>query len=374
MTTHLEKVLYCFARMDVEGLRVLLQEPTYYDVPKEAFLESLENLFSDYRNEKPPTTQFQIFSGVCCNRKCDLHLGNIAFRFIAESGCCTDLRFIIDQSDDGLDVVKDIYTCNQLMTHEISPYNDTVRFLCVYEDDKFTTTLPTDYAILLSQALEAHSNWLEKSSAGLLTVDEIRIWLANHKSLYDEIGGLEGKFPVIWKWDKFLRPYYDLNLFITMLDDLLVDVTKLHQIEGVQPNDEDLGQWIVAIEKIIERKYNLVYGWFYESERLESVWKISIHVNTQFHTEDPLISQLQTFLAWFKREQKRLVYHNFSLNSAEVDEFLETTKSPYRIYQVCRLLSYHLDIREKFRKEGVFIPFELGVFVEPLIENRSYWE
>ena len=50
MNTHLEQVLDCFVRMDVDGLDILLQEPTYYDVPKEIFLERLKAFFGPFIN------------------------------------------------------------------------------------------------------------------------------------------------------------------------------------------------------------------------------------------------------------------------------------------------------------------------------------
>jgi hypothetical protein len=54
MSAHLEKVLDCFVRMDVEGLGLLLSDQfTYSDEPKDKFLEALMQLFNDYRSENP---------------------------------------------------------------------------------------------------------------------------------------------------------------------------------------------------------------------------------------------------------------------------------------------------------------------------------
>lgn len=361
MNSHLEQVLDCFVRMDVEGLELLLSDQfTYSDVSKEKFLEAVEIFFQDYKNEDPPTAQFQIFPGACCNKSCDLHLGTTAYRFIGASGVYTDLRFIIEENWEKESVVKDIYNCNQLITNELSPEVEMQRMLWVFEDDKITTQLPPDYAFHLSQALAAESSWKMKTKDISIQLADARSWLAVHENLYHDLGGQPPSFEIIWKWDRFLVLYSNLKKFVQFLDDMGPHLQKFLDVKDRELPESELLSWIVEVEKLLEKKYTKVYGWFYEQEKSGSAWHITIYFNTRFQTEDQVITDLKDFLFWFGKERKRLFDHYFSMTSGEVDQFIDQAKHPYEIYRVITLVSYHLEIRERFKKQGVYIPFDLG--------------
>jgi hypothetical protein len=346
--------------MDLEGLRLLLKDEfTYYDVSKEKFLEAVDQLFNDYRTEDPPTIQFQVFPGACCNRECDLHLGTTAFRFIGKSGTFTNLRFILVQTDQEKDLVKDIYTCHRLITNEIPPEGDTERLLWVFEEDKITTIFPQDYSIHLSLALKARESWSTKTDQPL-TLLEVRTWLANHENLFQDISDHNPDRNGLWKWDRFLRLYSDLEKFLRFLDDLQPHISRYLESNVTQLSESELVSWIVAIEQVLEENYSKVYGWFYKSEKIGDLREITIHVTTRFRSEEPLFAQLEEFLSWFEKDRKKLFDHYFSMTEGEVDQFLEHSKNLYEIYSVITLLSYHLDVRDRFRKQGIFIPYELG--------------
>lgn len=361
MATNLEKVVDCFVRMDVEGLNFLLKDEfTYSDVSKEKFLEAVQIFFQDYKNEDPPTTQFQVFPGACCNKSCDLHLGTTAYRFIGANGVYTDLRFIIEENVEKESVVKDIYNCNQLITNEFSPEVQIQWMLWVFEDYKITTQLSPDYAFHLSQALAAESSWKMKTKDISIQLADARSWLAVHENLYHDLGGQPPSFENIWKWDRFLVLYSNLTKFVQFLDDLEPHLQKFLDIKDRELPESELLPWIVEVEKLLEKKYTKVYGWFYELENLGTAWHITIYFNTRFQTEDQVITDLKDFLSWFEKERKRLFDHYFSMTSGEVDQFIDQAKYPYQIYRVITLVSYHLEIRERFKKQGVYIPFDLG--------------
>lgn len=361
MNTHLDQVLDCFIRMDVNGLELLLiNQFTYSDVSKEKFLEAVGKLFHDYRNEDPPTLEFQIFPGTCCNKSCDLHLGTTAYRFIGASEVYTDIRFIQEEKVGEGIVVKDIYNCNQLITNEFSPEVQMQRMLWVFEDDKITTQLPPDYSFHLSQAITAESSWNNKTKDKSIQIADVRSWLDANENLFQDLGGHPPSFEIIWKWDKFLKLFSNLEKFIQFLDDLEPHVKKFLDVRDRKLPEPELLSWIVEIEKLLEKKYTKVYGWFYEKEKRGFAWHITIYFNTRFQTEDRVITDLQDFLSWFEKERKRLFDHYFSMTSGEVDQFIDQAKYPYEIYRVITLVSYHLEIRERFKKQGVFIPFDLA--------------
>jgi hypothetical protein len=83
-------------------------------------------------------------------------------------------------------------------------------------------------------------------------------------------------------------------------------------------------------------------------------------VTTRFRSEEPLFAHLEDFLGWFEKERKRLFDHYFSMTEGEVDQFMEYSKNLYEIYSVITLLSYHLEVRDRFRKQGIYIPYDLG--------------
>ncbi|MCH6198557.1 hypothetical protein MMU07_03125 [Aquiflexum sp. LQ15W] len=361
MISHLDQVLDCFVRMDVERLELLLSDQfTYSDVSKEKFLEAVDIFFQDYRNEDPPTFQFQIFPGACCNKSCDLHLGTTAYRFIGASDIYTDIRFILEEKVGEESVVKDIYNCNQLITNEISPEVQMQRILWVFEDDKITTQLPPNYALQLSQALSAESSWKMKTKDFPIQIADVRSWLAVHENLFHDLGGHPPSYEIIWKWDRFLVLYSNLKKFVQFLDDLDPHLQKFSDLKGRGLPESELLRWIVELEKLLEKKYSKVYGWFYELKNLGFAWHITIYISTRFQTEDQLITDLQAFLSWFEKERKKLFDHYFSMTSGEVDQFMDQAKHPYEIYRVITLVSYHLAIRERFKKQGVYIPFNLG--------------
>jgi hypothetical protein len=75
--------------------------------------------------------------------------------------------------------------------------------------------------------------------------------------------------------------------------------------------------------------------------------------------EEEVRQQVEGFLKWFAEERKKWVDHYFALTPAEYDEFMEQNTLEMEAFRVNHLLSFHWEIREKFRKEGIFIPFDM---------------
>lgn len=369
MNTHLNLVLNCFAKMDIEGLRLLLKDEfTYSDVPKKAFLERLEALFEEFRVDDPSFSQLQIFPGSCCSLHCDIHLGRTAFRFIGFAGNYFDLRFILEKDEDGQDVIKDIYTCHELLTNERIEEIGDVRFLWVFEDDKVTFKKGPNYQIMLNSALEANSRWIESFENKKIILSDILAWLKKYETTNFDIRDFEAKPDSVWKWDRFLRQYFNLERFINYLEDFKNDVVRLSQLDKKMLDESELITWVLEIEKRMEEgSYATFYGCIFQIDHFGDERKITTNYDINFLLDEDVIAPVAKFLTWFDNERKKLVVKYFSLTQGEVDDFLENNKELDAFHQIGSLLSFHLATRERCRKNGIYIPFDLGGGINPFL-------
>ena len=117
---------------------------------------------------------------------------------------------------------------------------------------------------------------------------------------------------------------------------------------------------ILDIEQRMEHRYTVIHGTDFDMQAQADFGKLCINCRTSLTLKGNLIEVLMAFRDWFAQERSKLLCKYFSLTAAERDEFLETCKSSVELYQVGTLLSFHLQTRERFRKQGVFIPFYPG--------------
>jgi hypothetical protein len=361
VTSNLTQVLICFENLDAEGLEILLHdEHTYYDVPKEAFLTRLREFFDDFKTDVVPTEKLKIFPGACCNKSCDLHLGRTAYRFLGAMGVFFDLRFILATDESGNEFVKDIYTCHDLVTNERAKGIDHPTFLWVYEDDKVTTTLRQNHDLLVKQAEDAFSSYNLYFDGAIVSLVEIKSWLDLHETTYLEIGGFKDDFLIHWKWDPFLKVYHDMHKLYSFLQEFSLDFEIAKEIETNPIPENKLLNYITSLEERLEGTYLKLYGSIFNIARQKDHFEVCIELSTTLLLEDKELGKLSYFLNWFDQERDKLIAKYFAFTSSELEEFQETTTSPFELYQVRKSLSYHLAIRERFRKDGVFIPYNLG--------------
>jgi hypothetical protein len=367
MITYLDQVLTCFALMDIEGLRVLLKdEYTYYDVPKDAFLVGLGELFKEIKGDDVECSRIEIFPGACCSQECDLHLGNSAYRLIGSQGFHIDLRFILGKDAAGQDTIKDIYPCSRLVTNERVEKTGPTLTIRIFEDDKFTFKENPNYLTSLSSALEAYIGWLDNYQNKSISLEDIKAWLIKFESTYLGIGGYKHSQISKWKWDDFLRLYHYLGKFVKLLEEFRIDVNRLNHLGETLLDESELIPWILDIERRMEESRNfMMFGNTFLIDHFGTERKITINYAIIFMLDEDAIAPTDRFISWFETERKKLVIKYFSLNQGEVDEFLETNEEINAFYEVGTLLSFHLDIRERFRKQGVFIPFNLGSVINP---------
>jgi hypothetical protein len=361
MASNLNLVLNCFKNLDAEGLEMLLHdEHTYYDVSKEAFLTRLREFFNDFKTDIIPTRELQVFPGACCNKSCDLQLGRTAYRFLGAMGVFFDLRFTLATDESENEFVKDIYTCHDLVTNERAKGIDHPTFFWVYEDDKVTTTLRQNHALLVKQAEAAFASYNLYFHNAIICLVEIKSWLDLHETTYQEIGGFKDDFLIHWRWDPFLKVYHDMHKLYSFLQEFSLDFEIAKEIETNPVAENKLLNYITSLEERLEGTYLMLYGSIFNITRKKDHFEACIELSTTLLLEDQELGNASYFLNWFDKERDKLIAKYFAFTSSELEEFQETTTSPFEVYQVRKSLSYHLAIRERFRNQGIFIPYNLG--------------
>ena len=361
MLTYLDRILDCFALRDRMGLEDLLApEYTYYEVSKANFLGRLEEFWKEWEASSSLTNPLQVIPGSCCNKACQNHLGKTAYQFRSPDGKSLDLRFVLEQDVQGTFIVKDIYPCHDLLTFErIEGPNSQLTFW-VYEDDKRGTELPENYPILLHQAQEGLANWKELMAQGPVHVSQLHDWLRRHEMTYQDCGEWIDLGEIVWRWDAFLRTYHDVELFVSFVEEFEADLICFQVGDYVALTEEQLLPLILDIERRMELRYTVIHGTDFEMVDLTDFGELCINTHTSLTLEGDLIRVLIDFRDWFAQERRNLLCKYFSLTAGERDAFLETCDSPFDLYQVGTMLSFHLQTRERFRKQGVFIPFYPG--------------
>lgn len=362
MITQLDLVLDSFSRMDLESLEdLLLDELTYSEVPKEIFLRQLGLVFQEFK-EHDPDLRLQVFRGSCCSWSCSSHLGTDAFRFFGADGDHLDLRFILKNEENGDVIIQDIFPCSRLISYELGPKLGKRLSLWFYEDDDPSLELSPKLLVAREKALAAEKNWQKNFQNNLISLSEIRDWVMIHETTYQDISEDEDLgVDIKWKWDKFLILYSHLSAFLLFCDLFASDIEALKGHQESPMEDDALLKWVLNVEERLED------NWYYElsddvfefrSE--DSHWEVTLLSQTKIRLSEQIFGDYAHFLEWFHEERARLVKYYFALTAEELDEFWESDPEPYFCYRVKKRLSYHLEIRNNFRKNGIFLPFGLG--------------
>jgi len=361
MLTQLDRILDCFARMDRTGLEDLLSPNfTYYEVSKDNFLDRLDDFWKDWRTKGSYFDALEVIPGSCCNKACQNHLGKTAYQFRSPDGKSLDLRFVLEQDVQGNFIVKDIYPCHDLLTFErIEGPNSQLTFW-VYEDEKRGTELPENYPILLHQAQEGLANWRELIAQGPVYVSQLHDWLRRYEMTYQDCGEWIDLGEIVWRWDGFLHAYHDVELFVSFVEEFEADIHCFALGQYRVLTEEQLLPLILDIERRMELRYTVIHGTDFDISIRSSFGEVCVNCRTPFALEGDLLADIQAFRDWFQQERAKLLVQYFALTAAERDAFLETADNPFELYQVGTMLSFHIQTRERFRKQGVFIPFRLG--------------
>lgn len=362
MNKNLVQILDFLSKMEVKGLNLVLEDDlTYYDVSKKDFLGRLNEFFDEFKSNCPNQKKLKFYPGACCNSSCELHLGRTAFRFVSEEdGIYFDLRFILGKKEDGTEFVKDIFTCYELVTNESISGLTISKNFWVYEDDKISVELEPNHHLLVNQAEEGILSWETNFKDKAISLQEINSWIIKFESTYLEIGGFKEYYLTHWRWDNFLKLFHDIRKLYQFISDFQEDFEKMEEIINSFISENDLLNTILEWENRLESEYAELYGPIFSILKEENYFSVTIRLETTVKVLDSILGKAVQFLESFDKEREKLLIKYFSFTRSELEEFEENTRSPYELYQVAKSLNYHMGIREKFRNQGILIPYNLG--------------
>jgi hypothetical protein len=343
--------------MDIELLEDLL-DPTisYSDVPTKLFLERLEEAFESFRKEGD--TYLTAQPGSCCNQYCNPDLIRTAYRFVGDrTRLYLDLRFITEMTEDFKDHhIKDIICCSSMQCFQPLDWYASDINVCFYDDEEVNFPKTPELDIHLEKQKKAMYEL--KCNSSQMTESELRFWLLNYQTSYDFFQPFR-KWEIYYSWGSFLMTY---NSYIEQLKEieLIINLQFLEEICRENPtSEESLIQKITKIEQIlIELKLeNLIWVW--KNKDLYYFKKYD------FYLVDGIFDEFAKLWDWFKPRQLELLEKYFAFTSDETKEFC-TGGDYFSCVNSIYTLSFHLNIREKSRKNGSPIPFGLWNDQQPM--------
>jgi hypothetical protein len=272
---------------------------------------------------------------------------------------------VLEQDGSGNYIVKDIYPCHDLLTFERMEGEQKPLSFWVYEDDKRGTELPADYPFQLHAAQQGLADWKALISKGPILFEQLHGWLRDYENAYQDCGEWIDLGDTVWRWDEFLRSYHDVELFISFVEEFEAERICFLVGDYIGLSEEQLLPLILDIERRMELRYTVMHGTDFDISIRSGFGDVCVNCRTSFALEGDLLADIQAFRDWFQQERAKLLVHYFALTAAERDSFLETADNPFQLYQVGTMLSFHIQTRERFRKQGVFIPFQLGGDIRP---------
>lgn len=350
MDHYFNQVLDAFSEMNRSRLEELLEPSlTYQDVSFSAFLDGLERVFGRFR--KAGDSGLEVQPGHCCSFTCNPDKIRTAYRFVGRnSRNYLDLRFILELTEDLKDHrVLDIFQCFSLKCQEPWDWYGEEVLLTFYFDEQFPEEISPEEKIHSQLALEA-MRYLESLSH--VEVKEATAWVQTYASTYQTLSTLAHDRDVLfsdYRWNHFLSYYRNLSAYLEVFQ-ILQDSEAIHEIFfwELLP-DLELFEKIRFVERLLEEKNAFFLLEYPECDQIKILNEETIcRGGEEF-------DQLDSFWRKFFEVQKSLLeqYHVFT--PKEEYEYSERSYDLLDYFRL-RLLSFHLDYREKSQKEGKEIP------------------
>jgi len=236
----LQNVINAIKNLDFELLKnILKDEYSYMDVPKDTFLNRLEQEFKNYQ-ENGLNHYEQIITGSCgrCNLGCN------AYSFYKENFPSLNLFFEIKNNE-----VKDIKLCGNL---EGAIENDcgTIYF-DFYEEDKVSFKPSSAYYLIVQKAEIAIKEFKTLKQNNFITIEDLASWRDKFHQLILTLGinnPLNSKkYKAFIEIDKVsfdacrLLEYYDENEYA---------IKAMEEYKQIDDNNEkDIEEWVSKYRK-----------------------------------------------------------------------------------------------------------------------------
>lgn len=350
MKTYLQLILDCFAVMDIDGLRLYLKDEfEYQNTSKEVFLDKIEVLFEKLK--KSGDSSLKVSAGTCKNSECNPDSIRSGYRFIGNhSKNFFDLRVITsgDGLDQAIDII-DIFDCDSFDTFENTGELGEKFSVLIYFDEEVRFYKSPEFLIYRRKALESFEE-LFTTPIKTVKLETVENWLSLNRLTADYILENDSDLEIL-SWMRFSYEY-------GWLDSLLQTIQNLNQadIQLVIENDaeERLIEKILHIEMILETGYNFCRVLQKEGRSYSlNYCKMLLIVGNEINKIGGFLVEI------FQPLQKSLVEKYFALTEDEIDKILELEDLEETDLNL-DLLSTHLNIREKAKMNGEWIPYYLG--------------
>lgn len=352
MDFYLDSVLDAFSKMDARLIGDLL-DPQYKYTYEEVSLETLKNrlaiIFKEFQEDGD--TDLEVLRGTCSSLTCRSDLIRTAYRFVGNNTRnYLDLRFILEPTEDLQDqVIKGIFHCNYVKCIERKDCFGYPKQMEFSYDDQPESQKSQD-TIHRKIAKDAYQELFDKPKS--ITRDEAEAWIKNCQPIVDYFDE-KTDFLVFESldWDQFIDVFYFLQNSIGLID-------KIDQVEELSLSQIhlDLSEK-VKMEKVRLFERILVNAEFeYLIDLLKPENDYRMIYQTLELVEAPF-EDFSRFLAWFKPLQLSLVKKYYSLTEVETEQFLETYEYIDPKFSLTQL-GFHMEIRERARKRGEYIPLK----------------
>lgn len=342
---YVQKILNCFASMDIEGLRTHLKENNSYgQTTKEIFLEVLESEFKSLRLEN---TELIISRGKCYSKSCQ-YKGGRGYRFIGNNNK-DFLNFIFDIRDDN---IEDICNCCKFCSNDDSDDLGEKRRLYINSDDHIDFYKSELYKQKVELALTAYREIIFETPKAI-DFEKLESWINEHIFSIELIGGFD-MFAPRMKWTPFLQLFEELkeiydfiNIYKAEIDSANLDFEAINE-------ESDFIKWILFHETMVK---NAPFVWNY---------KYQIEGNYYAKTEtDPPIhfngKQMLAFFDFLKNYDKKQGELFDKYNSLSHDEEMEILRSDNDLdHAEIFSLRFHLVRRKGLAEAGIDIPLYLN--------------
>ena len=350
MDHYFNQVLDAFSEMNRSRLEELLEPSlTYQDVCSSAFLDGLERVFLQFR--KSGDNRLEVQSGHCCSFTCNPDKIRTAYRFVGNvSRNYLDLRFILELTEDLKDHrVLDIFQCFSLKCQEPSDWYGIEFLLKFYFDEEFPEEISLEEKIHTEHALEA-MKYLKSISH--FEMKDAKEWVQTYAGSYQVFRNVvldRNDLFSEYRWSQFQSYYRNLSIYLDVFQ-ILRDSGALHEVFfwELLP-DSALFEKVRFVERLLEDQKAFFLLEYSEGNQIKIIEEDTIcRGGEEF-------DQFDTFWRKFFEVQKPLV-DQFNVFTLEEEYTYCELNYDWRDFFRLRLLSFHLDYREKSQKEGKEIP------------------
>ncbi len=354
--SYLHTILECFSSMDMDGLQLFLKEDySYQDTTKEVFLNEIENIFCEHKNNGD--TELVVYEGKCSGAGCE-NCGSNGFRFIGNhSKNYLDLIFIMKGDD-----ITDIFDCAEFTTTE---YHEEIKNKASIEinyDDLVSFDKTPEYWIKVNSALAAYDELITTRPHSLY-YDEMCYWLDKHEFTIKRIA--DNDFIISsMRWDAFTKLYeklHDLRKYISQYEHKFGAANNAYPLIK---EEKDLIDWMLEHEAMYSAA---PYGFTHHISKKGDSYTSNLVESIIF--SDSIFTGAFSFILNYKKHHLVVLNKYGIYTEDEISEMIGHTEYDFSANPVYSL-KYHLAKRAEAAELGVTIPLHLNGYTEESSENE----